>query len=796
MPEKYFIFSKNYDILKRTNVRYIKEGITIARCDFSQIYKVLDRYMSRGYGNSQVEKVIAMYHGCLYAWGSLDYGQVSRWINGKQALTPAIAEYYKELENLLRLPDDIRQHLFPMLVDKKTAADELYGLVMQDDSLSVEKREELARRYHVDDEGAVEYFLADLLYFAACRPFLSPKGTAARLADGALSPDVRERIRGGEVPLPVRHFCGRTQDLDELHEILLKEKKVFLHGIAGIGKSELSRRYAKVYRKDYTNILYLTYSGDLKKDILGMTFTDDIIGEDEGRRFEKHHRYLKSLKGDTLLIVDNFDTTEEEEPFLPEIMEYPCRILFTSRYLWEDYASVELTEMEGDSGLMDLIMNLYPEGALDPAAMEQLASYVHRHTLSVELSARLLARGRLTVDELLEELEQTPVSPDTSDQIRIRKDGTARKETYREHIRLLFGLFGLDQSKRGCMGNLSMMPAKGIRKKRFADLTGLKDMNTVNDLVEMGLVHEDLGGQVMLHPLVRELVYQEIQPDDAMCGDLCDNIRKTCLRFGEDILWHRELNEILSNLMGHMEKERWDMYLKFLQDVYSHAEKYNDQAGKQRILSEMKTALRENPSRTKEDAAMYYDYLAENCKDAGESLRLSKKAAEVLPRDTENERLKININQNLFVRYLGNGQVKEALEQCGRVKALYDIHPDYREHDWLVFQINQGILLTALRQYVPALRVFEECRQYMADGGMEGTQDYADVIDHLAYVHYLIGDRGYAEEAFGESCRIYDALYMEDNAVAKEHRDQIELFKVMTDGQRKMDGYSKGLQKQ
>ena len=48
----------------------------------------------------------------------------------------------------------------------------------------------------------------------------------------------------------------------------MKYSKVFLYGIAGIGKSELAKAYAKTYRKEYANILYLMYSGDLRQDII------------------------------------------------------------------------------------------------------------------------------------------------------------------------------------------------------------------------------------------------------------------------------------------------------------------------------------------------------------------------------------------------------------------------------------------------------------------------------------------------------------------------------------------------
>ena len=57
----------------------------------------------------------------------------------------------------------------------------------------------------------------------------------------------------------------------------------------------------------------------------------------------------------------------------------------------------------------------------------------------------------------------------------------------------------------------------------------------------------------------------------------------------------------------------------------------------------------------------------------------------------------------------------------------------------MVFQVNRGVLLVALRQYTTALMVFEECRMLILDAGMEGTLDYENVIEYIAQVQYILG---------------------------------------------------------
>ena len=110
------------------------------------------------------------------------------------------------------------------------------------------------------------------------------------IAGGALSPAVLNYIMDSEVPKPCRHFLGRENELEKLHAILEENSKVFLYGIAGIGKSELAKAYAKTYRKEYTNILYLMYSGDLRQDIIWNK--PNPMPESVRDRCTKSHEYI------------------------------------------------------------------------------------------------------------------------------------------------------------------------------------------------------------------------------------------------------------------------------------------------------------------------------------------------------------------------------------------------------------------------------------------------------------------------------------------------------------------------
>ena len=89
--------------------------------------------------------------------------------------------------------------------------------------------------------------------------------------------------------------------------------------------------------------MYITYSGDLKNDIANLDFADDVDeNETADARFSRHHRHLRKLRADSLLIIDNFNTVTAKDSVLDVILKYHCRILFTTRSRFENYTSMNL----------------------------------------------------------------------------------------------------------------------------------------------------------------------------------------------------------------------------------------------------------------------------------------------------------------------------------------------------------------------------------------------------------------------------------------------------------------------
>ncbi|MBQ9905937.1 MAG: tetratricopeptide repeat protein [Oscillospiraceae bacterium] len=56
-----------------------------------------------------------------------------------------------------------------------------------------------------------------------------------------------------------------------------------------------------------------------------------------------------------------------------------------------------------------------------------------------------------------------------------------------------------------------------------------KDMVMLDELVELGLVHEFADGMITLHPMIRTLVKSELNPDSENCAPLISSVRAICI---------------------------------------------------------------------------------------------------------------------------------------------------------------------------------------------------------------------------------------------------------------------------
>lgn len=734
------------------------------RCDFYSIMQIITQYISDAKAPSQTELAYLFFNQFALEHEDFDFdqGRVNRWFKGKDAVSPTITRFYLQDGYAEYLAAGIEEKIFPLMTDVNKASQDIYDLLMNDISVSDSKKNELSELYPPQNSTDTADFISTLLLFGMERKF--QKRDTKLLTSETLSPVADDIIMSGAMPAPCKHFCGRDNEISELHTLLENHSKIFITGIAGIGKSEFVKAYAKMYRKSYTNILYFTYPGSLQTLIEDIDFADNLPTDDNTIRFKKHNRFLRSLKPDTLLIIDNFNTTAANEPQLDILMKYNCKILFTTRSRFEVGYTYELNEISDLESLVSLTAYFYTDTQNQQSTVESIIETVHRHTLSVELSARLLQTGILEPSEILEKLIESTAAPESSDKISITKDGHTKKATYHNHIKTLFSLFALSGEMQSVLRFAAFIPASGIRARLFAKLIDLENMDTINDLIELGFNQNPEMDKITLHPLLQETIVSDLRPDTENCRTLLDNIHRICLQHGVDISYYSVLFAIVKNITDKISVCDKADYLLLIEDVFAYMEKYRYASGMKKLVSVM-TDLLSDDFGTQNDRSLLLNNQA-SCEgllngNYKRAIELEKRAINMCE-PTENLQLAANLNMNLGYLYQANSQLDLAKQSMENAMQILE-EVNCPTHDVIIMLRNYARLLAETGELKRAISALQKCAELVKATNSELTSDYADILFDIAALILQLSGIPTAESYFIKAFKIYREVLTGDD---------------------------------
>jgi hypothetical protein len=242
---------------------------------------------------------------------------------------------------------------------------------------------------------------------------------------------------------PVKTFTGRRSELQRIHKELHKTtdeqaevlQVVVIGGLGGIGKSELARKYAYEYRKDYdSNVIWI--NAETQKDLeesfkrlarelsKGLPEDSKISTTEKGIEsiIENVYRYFEDVKG--LFIFDNAEGYKNISKFLPSSLNYKPYVLITSRDTkWEIGQKVAMEVIKLDvfkkpealefvEKFLDInnasqdkeIEELAEELQYFPLALKQAIAYIRNKNKE----SKLRDSRRFEISDYLKEYQQHP----------------------------------------------------------------------------------------------------------------------------------------------------------------------------------------------------------------------------------------------------------------------------------------------------------------------------------------------------------------------------------------------------
>jgi len=344
--------------------------------------------------------------------------------------------------------------------------------------------------------------------------------------------------------IPKKVFCGRDRTLEEIHQHFLSgERILFLHGIGGIGKTQIAKQYAKRFRDDYDVIIYAVYGSSLQQlvladspftiepELIRQTLSDGTAETDEAFFRRKLSKIKKLSNERTLIILDNFDV--ESDPFLPELTDAKYHLLITTRCDYSRlFPTVAVNAIEDMEDLKKLFFQNYDgfDVEEDDPALVELIELVNRHTYTIELLAQHMEGSGQTAGEMVEELRQHGI---LSLNQQVLDSGMKTQVAY-ENLLKLFRMFSLSEEERRVLMYLSLMPPEGIQVRQFRQWAQLDSNALIKGLIRKSWVINSTEG-IALHPIICQVVRHELPVSLENCRDFLDSFTETIY---EGTLWH------------------------------------------------------------------------------------------------------------------------------------------------------------------------------------------------------------------------------------------------------------------
>ena len=323
--------------------------------------------------------------------------------------------------------------------------------------------------------------------------------------------------------LPRNTFLGRDNEIAEIAACLNGCHVLFLHGMGGIGKSEICKEYARRYRGQYDTIVFTGFVSSLSDLIrgeeIGISNMVRIEGENDEAWLQRKMEALRSAVNErTLLVIDNFDT--EDDTILEEVLQLPCHILLTSRFEHPDYPGMAVRQISDPEQVRKLFFTHFGRKVSDPdlVIVDEILKLIQYHTITVELIARQMKASFFKPAQMLERLRNTGLNLQLKEKVRL--EGSNEKLSAFDYIRGLFRLSGLSETERHLLCCMSMVPFSGIDIHLLGEILDIDSFDDVNGLLmKSWLNYSEDDDLLSLHPVICDVVREELHPTVLECRD-------------------------------------------------------------------------------------------------------------------------------------------------------------------------------------------------------------------------------------------------------------------------------------
>jgi len=234
-------------------------------------------------------------------------------------------------------------------------------------------------------------------------------GTGRAVPDEPYFPGGLPHIWGGKMPPRNPNFTGRAEDLGALARGLAARARVMVHsvhGMGGIGKTQLAAEYAYAHARDYDLVWWIAAEEPAaipdQFTALAVRLGMEPAGEPDTLQAQVHDK-LRTVPG-WLLIFDNADATADIQSWLPPgpmPPGVPGHVIVTTRRAgFGALGRVMDLDVIDPASAVELLRSRVPD--LDQGTSERMAEELGRLPLALEQAAAYLEISGMPGPQYLE----------------------------------------------------------------------------------------------------------------------------------------------------------------------------------------------------------------------------------------------------------------------------------------------------------------------------------------------------------------------------------------------------------
>ena len=301
-------------------------------------------------------------------------------------------------------------------------------------------------------------------------------------------------------------FVGRELDIENIHNLLAKNRIINLYGMGGIGKTSLLKHFFAYYStKDaYHSIHICKYTNSIEETIAAIPFNgfndakflDSIVDPSITKTKALYQRkmiLLQNLSTECLLVIDGADYINEME--LIPLTTLGCSIIISSRNKYSFCANYHLNPLSEDSLIQMLFAYANEEyNEKEAKYAKEIIKKMGYHTLMIKLIGNYANEMYYTFEELFNDNLLNDINEFDSDE---------------EKISTLFDYSKLNEEEIEMLKILALFP-HGITKGAMQKIDRAL-LRKCASLVKKGIVNEDNG--FSLHQIIIESVIKNTSLD-------------------------------------------------------------------------------------------------------------------------------------------------------------------------------------------------------------------------------------------------------------------------------------------